>query len=58
MSLNIDSKIYSPFQVNILHVGPYFLKESLSSNMKESIGMLIKNLNSPLLINLNCWDKW
>jgi hypothetical protein len=42
LSLNLDSVIYLPFQLNIPHVEPHLLKGSLSSHVRESVKVLIK----------------
>jgi hypothetical protein len=42
MTLNLDSIMYPPIQLNISRVGFYFSKKNLNSHVKVNVKILIK----------------
>jgi hypothetical protein len=53
LSLNLNSVILSPFQLNIPHLENHLLKGSLNSHVRGTIKVLIKLLNLLIPINLS-----
>ena len=50
--------LYLPFKMlKIPHVGPHLLKGSLGPQMRESVRIMVKWLNSLFPNNLSMWDN-